>query len=234
VTVLHARQVSLTLPIASSAALHAVVLGAMVWRASAAAPVLPPLYRVQLVAAPPGPRAAGVVTERPAPPTAAKAPNAPESTRPLPTRGLAKRAPRPSKAATPNVAAKSTPQPAAAAPRAGGGERGGAGTDVANVNTAGIEFPFPGYLNNIVRQIALAFDPPRNAQSFTAEVAFLIHRDGSVTGIRMLTRSGSYLFDQSALAAVEASGRLRKFGPLPEGFTDDVLPVIFRFDPSRM
>lgn len=228
------RPVSLKLPIVLSAAFHAAVAGGIVWRATAAPPVLPPLYRVQLVAAPAGPREAGLVTERPAPAVPTKAPVAPESNRPLPTKTAARRAPRPTKAATPNVTAKSTPQPTTAPPRAGGGERGGAGTDVANVNTAGIEFPFPGYLTNIVRQVALLFQPPRNAQSLIAEVAFLIHRDGSVTAIRLLSRSGSYAFDQSAVTAVEAAGRQKRFGPLPEGFTDDVLPVIFSFDPRRM
>ena len=74
----------------------------------------------------------------------------------------------------------------------------------------------------------------RGAQSLVAEVSFLIHRDGSVTGIRMISRSGSYVFDQSCLAAVEAAGRSGKFNRLPDGFTDDVLPVIFSFDPKRM
>ena len=34
--------------------------------------------------------------------------------------------------------------------------------------------------------------------------------------------------------AAEAAARAGKFGPLPQGFTDDVLPVIFSFDPKRM
>ena len=61
-----------------------------------------------------------------------------------------------------------------------------------------------------------------------------VHRDGTVTGLRLLSRSGSYVFDQSCLGAVEAAARAGKFGPLPQGFTDDVLPVIFSFDPKRM
>ena len=100
--------------------------------------------------------------------------------------------------------------------------------------TAGIEFPFPGYLNNVVRQITLNFEVPRGAATLSADVSFLIHRDGTVTGLRLLSRSGSYVFDQSCLGAVEAAARAGKFGPLPQGFTDDVLPVIFSFDPKRM
>jgi hypothetical protein len=33
------------------------------------------------------------------------------------------------------------------------------------------------------------------------------------------------------MGAVEAAARANAFGPLPQGFTDDVLPVIFSFDP---
>ena len=82
-------------------------------------------------------------------------------------------------------------------PRPGGGPTGGKGTDVATVRSDGIEFPFPGYLNNIVRQIALNFKPRNASARLKAEVRFLIHRDGSVSDItfvqqvrRFLVRSG--------------------------------------------
>lgn len=217
-------------PMALSVVFHVVVVGGFLWNAAAARP-LPPIYKVQLIAAPAGPRAEGVVTDAAAPDILSKAPSAPESKRTTDTKA-AKRTQRQTKSATPNIAPKSATK--APPPKAGGGETGGRGADVANVNTAGIEFPFPGYLSNIVRQIALAFEVPPGAQSLVAEVSFLIRRDGTVTGIRLLTRSGSYVFDQSALGAVEAAGRTGKFGPLPREFTDDVLPVIFSFDPKRM
>ena len=145
------------------------------------------------------------------------------------------------KTATPNAAttaakAPSAPNantggpkaPPAPAPRAGGGPTGGRGADVANVRTEGIEFPFPVYLQNVVRQIALQFKPTPNS-ALRAEVSFLIRRDGSISGLRLVTRSGSFSFDQDAMGAVEAASR--SFGPLPQGFTVDVLPVIFIFDP---
>src|SRR6185369_5668581 len=123
-----------------------------------------------------------------------------------------KKAPKPTKTATPK-AVQTAPTKAAAAPaKAGGGEQGGAGNDVANVLTAGIDFPFPGYLTNIVRQIQLQFEVPKGATNFVTELSFLVHRDGTVTGIRYITRSGSYVFDQSCFAAVEAAGRSGKFG----------------------
>ena len=114
---------------------------------------------------------------------------------------------------------------------AGGGPTGGRGRDVASVKVQGIAFPYPGYLENITRQIALNFKP-RPGGALRAEVAFLIHRDGSVSDLRMLSRSGAYAFDLECIGAVEAVGQRRTFGALPTGFRDDVLPVVFSFDPS--
>ena len=99
---------------------------------------------------------------------------------------------------------------------------------MATVRTEGIEFPFPAYLNNIVRQVALNFSP-EGGSDLRAEVAFLIRRDGSVAGFRFVTRSGDYAFDLEAQGAIEKAARA--FGPLPDGFTDDVLPIVFSFDP---
>jgi len=151
-----------------------------------------------------------------APPTKAKPVRAPKVATP--------NAGAPAKAAT---AAKSTkPEPTS---RAGGGPTGGRGADVANVRTEGIEFPYPVYLQNVVRQIGLQFRPA-GGSALRAEVAFLIRRDGSISGLKLVTRSGNFSFDQDAMGAVEAASR--SFGPLPQGFTDDVLPVIFSFDPQ--
>jgi hypothetical protein len=98
------------------------------------------------------------------------------------------------------------------------------------VDLKGVEFPFPGSLNNIVRQIALNFKPNNPNAPLRADVAFLIHRDGTVTGFRFVTRSGVYAFDLAAQGAIERGAKA--FGSLPEGFRDDVLPVVFSFDPK--
>ena len=206
---------------------------------------LPPMYRVEIVAAPAGERAIGEVKSEQA--NAAKAvtqPSAAQSTvkeMPVPT---AKPAPKTPARVTPSDAkskpatkagapeAKATPQPKTEAPKAGGGPVGDKGTDVATVRSDGIEFPFPGYLNNIVRQIALRFKPRNPAARLKAEVRFLIHRDGSVSGIEYIRRSGNFSFDLEASGAVEAASSARAFGPLPDGFPDDVLPVVFAFDPA--
>ena len=103
---------------------------------------------------------------------------------------------------------------------------------MAQVNTPGIEFPFPGYLNNIVRQITLRFQPDDPDSRYKAQVFFLIRRDGSIDALRLTQRSGNHAFDLEAVAAVEAASRNPGFGALPQGFTDDVLPVYFNFDPE--
>ena len=191
---------------------------------------LPPIYRVDIVAAPPGERAIGEVAPEPAPveKTPPAAPVAPPSTkeRAIP---LAKAVPKKTAARSTPVPPQPKPTPKTAAPRAGGGPEGGAGTDVATVHTEGIEFPFPGYLNNIVRQIALNFKPNDTNSALRAEVMFLIYRDGSVKIVRFVTRSGSYAFDLEAQGAIESAAP--NFGRLPDGFRDDVLPVVFSFDP---
>ncbi|MDQ6718160.1 MAG: hypothetical protein M3Z17_07420, partial [Gemmatimonadota bacterium] len=140
-----------------SGAIHlALAAAAFLAFRSPPAAILPPMYHVELIAAPPGARAIGEVKETP--PAAAK-----PVTAPRPSDATAKPMPDPKKVAN-NPVRRATPdvaipkmQERSNAPKAGGGPTGGAGTDVANVRTEGIEFPFPGYLNNIVRQIALNF-----------------------------------------------------------------------------
>jgi periplasmic protein TonB len=146
---------------------------------------------------------------------------------------IAKKAAKPAparKVATPAPPEVKTKAANSKTPAAGGGPEGGKGADVANVNTPGIVFPFQGYLDNIMRQIALRFDPGGNA-ALSAQVAFLIHRDGSVTDFRFQKRSGSYAFDLAAQGAIDAAGTARAFGSLPSAYPNDVLPVIFTFDP---
>jgi protein TonB len=231
-------------PFTLSALLHAAVATLLFNTLKERKPVaLPPMYRVSIVAAPPGERAIGEVKSGQAKATTAVTqPTTAQSTlkeMPLPKAKPAQKTPA---RATPSVSkpaakagatdAKAVPQPKTEAPKAGGGPVGGKGTDVATVRSDGIEFPFPGYLNNIVRQIALNFKP-RNANArLKAEIRFLIHRDGSVSDLTFIRRSGNFSFDLEAQGAVEAASSARRFGPLPDGFPDDVLPVVFSFDPE--
>ena len=230
----------LGVPIAISAILHVAVAAVFIVARPTPAPARPPVYKVNIVAAPPGPRQIGAVTPTPpaTPPPDAKPPVRAEVTPTAPVlppksaTAVPKRNPPPPATPIP-IPSKTKPQ-TAPVQQAGGGATGGRGTDVATVRTEGIEFPYPGYLNNIVRQIALRFDPQTRNPALRAEVTFLIHRDGSVSNVRFLTRSGVYGFDLEAQGAVEAAAVAKAFGPLPAGFSDDVLPVIFSFDPSLL
>jgi protein TonB len=229
-------------PFTLSAILHAAVATLLFNTLKERKPVaLPPMYRVEIVAAPPGERAIGEVKSGQAkatpPVTQQSAAQSSAKVVPLPRAKSAQKTPAratpstaPAKAAA--SAAKAVPKPKTEAPKAGGGPIGGKGTDVATVRSDGIEFPFPGYLNNIVRQIALNFKPRNPDARLKAEVRFLIHRDGSVSDLTFIRRSGNFSFDLEAQGAVEAAASARAFGPLPTGFTDDVLPVVFSFDPE--
>ncbi|MEO8909078.1 MAG: TonB C-terminal domain-containing protein [Gemmatimonadaceae bacterium] len=244
-------------PFTLSAILHAAVATLLFNTLKERKPVaLPPMYRVEIVAAPPGERAIGEVTSgQPKAPAAVTPPSTAQSSvkeMPLPTAKPAQKSPArvtPSVAKAADRAVAPTRAGAAAsksgasetkvavppkteAPKAGGGPVGGKGSDVATVRSDGIEFPFPGYLNNIVRQIALNFRPRNPDARLKAEVRFLIHRDGSVSNIEFIRHSGNYSFDLEAQGAVDAASSARAFGPLPDGFTDDVLPVVFSFDPA--
>mgnify|MGYP002336354935 CR=1 FL=1 len=220
-------------PMGVSVALHAtLVLLVLVGIPKGKTEPLPPIYKVNIVAAPAGPRAIGEVRPEPVEtppvtPTPAAPPPAPTPAReaavPIAKASPKKQAPRTTPVETPAEASKKD------APRAGGGPIGGRGTDVATVQTEGIDFPFPGYLNNIVRQIALRFNPNDASSGLRAEVRFVIRRDGSVIGMGFVRRSGNYAFDLEAQGAVEAAAG--QFGALPEGFRDDALPVVFSFDP---
>ncbi len=222
---------------ALSALVHVgVVAAVLLWGLQHDVP-RPPVYRVELIGAPPGPRQAGVVApQAPDAPTKADAPSGAERApveKALPT----KKAPAPTPKATPMPsrskaagAKAAVASKAVAAPKAGSGRDGGKGADVSNMRTEGIAFPYPGYLNNIVRQITLAYSPRRVAASLVAEVKFLIRRDGSVAGIDVVKSSGDRLFDLEAQATVESVGVARGFGPLPSGWADDVLIVYFTFD----
>jgi protein TonB len=246
-------------PFTLSAIFHAAIATLLFHTLRESKPVaLPPMYRVNIVAAPPGERAIGEVKSgesktTPAVTQPAASPSTVQET-PVPIKSNVKPAPSArttgatkatAKTATPTtgkaapkgkvtapVDAKVNQKTATEAPKAGGGPTGGKGNDVATVRTDGIEFAFPGYLNNIVRQIAIKFKPRNPAARLKAEVRFLIHRDGSVSDIQFIKRSGNFSFDLEAQGAVEAAASALAFGPLPDGFPDDALPVVFSFDPE--
>jgi protein TonB len=218
--------------VVASMALHTGMVVAFLSLRSGRPVAAPPFYRVNIIAAAASPApVAGIVKPAPAksPPVVKKAPPRPKSDEVAPV---------PVPVAPRQVEHRATPSTSdtrvernTPAPVAGGGEHGATGADVTTVRIDGIEFPYPGYLENIVRQIRLRFQPARSASTLNAEVMFLIRRDGSINGLRFLMRSGSFTFDLEAQGAVEAAAKAGAFGVLPSGFKDDVLPVLFSFDP---
>jgi periplasmic protein TonB len=217
-----------------TALIHGAALAAALGGIKTVAPS-PPVYAVELVAAPlpqpaarPAPETVSrpVEAEDPGPPVptpkpvvAKPAPKAPP--KPKPT------APQPSPASTtkeppPRTTSAVTPAP---------GETPGTGSDEVNVKTPGLAFPYPDYLRNIVAQVYRRWSRPGGNQTLRAEVSFFILRDGTVRDIRFVTPSGNFSFDLSAQGAIEAAGNTHAFGSLPDGYDADVLPVSFFFTP---
>jgi periplasmic protein TonB len=187
----------------------------------------PPTYAVELVAAPaPAPKQRLATEAVPTPPPVEKPAPVKPAPKP-PPKAAVKPAPKPpprqpSREPPPKTSAPVTPAP---------GEAPSTGTDVATIKTPGLQFPYPEYLRNIVTQVYRNWDRDAGRQNSFAEISFLILRDGSVHDIRFVTRSGSFSFDLGAQGAIEAAGNARAFGPLPDGWDADVLPVSFYFKP---
>lgn len=106
------------------------------------------------------------------------------------------------------------------------------GEEIQNIRIAGDASAFPEYEQNIIRQIQRYWRPPTGARDLRAEIYFVIHSDGRVSGIEWVARSGNPTFDLVAFSAVESAARAEAFGPLPDGFPADALAVRFFFDPS--
>ena len=101
-----------------------------------------------------------------------------------------------------------------------------------NVQLQGEEFPYPGYLENIILQISRFFRW-NGSPDLRAEAYFVIKRDGSVSDIQVTKSSGSFQFDLTVRGAIEAAGQRKAFGKLPPGFEGDRLPISFYFQPPR-
>jgi protein TonB len=230
----------------ASTLLHVGLLSAVLLWQVRPEPVRPPVYRVKLVGAPAGVKNIGVVDPRPVtqPVKQAEAPSGlerpevqktvTEATKAAPKPPPAKATPTPTRTKDAGQADGTTKAATSAAPRAGS-TAGGRGADVITIETNGIEFPSPGYLNNIMRQVQVRFRPDERfvRGELRAEVSFLIHRDGRVSEIRVETTSGEYRFDLDARSAIESAGGARAFGPLPAEWKDDVLRVYFNFTPEK-
>jgi hypothetical protein len=203
----------------------AVIVGAFfVGRLAARPPADPGFksYRVSMVSPPP--QVEGEFKPTPPKPMVVEAPKAP----PKPAvKAPPKKTPQTKTTAAP-TAKKQTPAPVAGR----NPKPGSIGGEGLNIDIEGEEFPYPEYLENIIRGINQYFrwtgDP-----NLETEVAFYIERDGSVRGIQTKRRSGNFNFDVAAITAVEEAGKRGKFGSLPKDFGRDRLGVQFTFIPSR-
>lgn len=209
---------------------HAVlVAGAVALSLLTAAP-LPAfdVYRVELVSPPPaeaGPDAPTPPEPEPVVvPEPAEAEPDPEPERPPETEPT-----RPTEAPPPEPEPERPPEPSRGPepdPESAGGE------DL-EVRIDGRDFSDPAYLENIIRQNRRYFrwsgDP-----GLRACVYFEILRDGGVRDIRVVRGSGNFRFDLSARGAVEAAGARKAYGPLPDGWAHDLLPVQFSFSSNRL
>jgi periplasmic protein TonB len=187
----------------------------------------PPVYQVDLIASSnlPKKRIASEATPRPPedkPAPVKPKPKPPPKTPPKPE-------PKPPARTEPD---REAPPPTSSPTPLAKGETPSTGTDAATIKTPGLEFPYPEYLRNIVNQVYTRWDREDTRQPRTAVISFLIRRDGTVHDIRFITRSGSFAFDLGAQGAVEAAGNSLAFGPLPDAWEADVLPVSFYFQPK--
>jgi periplasmic protein TonB len=206
---------------------HAGVVAAALTGVTAAKAV-PPSYAVELVAAPaPSPKQRLAREAVPTPPTEEK----PAPVKPPPKPKTVKTPPAPAPKPPPTETQREPPPKTAAPVAPAPGETPSTGADVATIKTPGLQFPFPEYLRNIVTQVYRNWDRESARENSFAEISFLILRDGTVRDIRFVTRSGSFSFDLGAQGAIEAAGNAGSFGPLPDGWDADVLPVSFYFKP---
>jgi outer membrane biosynthesis protein TonB len=199
------------------------VLGFLILSPGEPPPQLPPIYKVELVAAPAPPprpqRRRPEVEQRPAEQTVPTQPRPQQPQEPDPVPVEVEENTEPAPPTNPDTLPPDV-EPST-------------GSDAATVNTIGVEFPFPEYLRNIVAQVHRRWQRPSGNVSLRAEVQFFIRADGSVSNFQFVTRSGNFGFDLEAQGAIEAAANAGAFGPLPEGFASGVLPVNFFFDPSE-
>lgn len=129
--------------------------------------------------------------------------------------------------------AKPAVTPPSAVPTPGPpGPVGGAATPEVRVGGSGVtgleggDFPYTLYINGMHRRIGTNwFRPPVSGGNATV-VYFRIHRDGSITDIRVETSSGNATFDRAAVGAVRTSSPLT---PLPFGYNGNYLGVFLTF-----
>ena len=88
------------------------------------------------------------------------------------------------------------------------------------------ECEFGPYMAELQRRIKRSWFPPKDTESKRVQVIFKVHRDGSLSHLRLERSSGLAIADQAALKAIEDAA---PFHPLPAGAPEDV-DIQFTFD----
>jgi len=215
---------------------HAVVLVLVLWSTVQARPPLEFVtYQIDLVSPPPAVQAQEeqeaqekLVIERPEP-----EPTPPEPEKPAPV-VEEKPKPKPPEPPKPKEPPRTDPTKEAEERKAAAVEtpveKAKESGEGINVRLEGVRRDYPAYYENIIRQIQRCFRWT-GAGSWETTVYFVIRRDGTVTGLDFVSKSGNPQFDFEALGAVDCAGKGR-FGPLPEELPWDQLPIQFKFRPS--
>jgi len=208
-----------------SASFHATVVVALLVSGILGGRTMPEFQTVRIHVYSPPPQVQGPPTPTVTQPKIVQAPVVEKPVEaPKPTEPVVKR---PEQTVTPKEEAPpKTPEPVAGAnpkPDSPGGEN-------ISVDQNGDDFPFPGYLENIIVQINRFF---RWGGENTPEavIAFCIARDGSVVDQRLVEKSSDWRFDMKAMDAITQIGKQHAFGPLPDDWVQDQLWVRFRLIP---
>ncbi|HZD03415.1 MAG TPA: TonB C-terminal domain-containing protein [Longimicrobiales bacterium] len=221
-------------PYVGSAGIHAVAIALALWTTAAEPPPLtnPLTFQIDIVSPPP--TTPEPAEEPPAPEedlvVEQPEPELPEPEEPPP---VVEEKPKPKEVETPPPETKPTPppetEPAEKKPAADSAGERVSGEDL-QVRMEGLQRDYPRYYENIIRQINRCFRW-QGRSGWEAQLYFVIHRDGTVSDLDIRRESGNIRFDVAASEAVgDCAGRGR-FGPLPEDFAWDQLPVLFTFRP---
>lgn len=217
-------------PVLASVAFHLVVLVPMVVYTRLPTPVEFDTIRITIVSAP-----QPVEATQPAPPPPEPEPE-PVAEEPVPEPVVEPPPPDPPPQPPPERTERPPPRPTPTPPPTTPPPTRPAeptpGAEGLNIQTEGIAFPFPDYLNNVILQVHRYFrwsdgTNPRGT------IYFEILPDGSVRNIRMVRPSGNIRFDFAVQGAVETAGNRGEFGPLPDAFVGPALPVQIEVEPPR-
>lgn len=198
--------------VAASLLLHAVIATGM-WVLASGRPDrsrLPPVYQVSLVSA------AEVAPKRSRPEPQPPEPVQEEEPEPEPEEVV----PEPDEESVD----RARPREDRPTPRAGPERADARGVD-SPVTLEGKPFPFPWYLDQLVRKVERNWRPTSNTLSAT--IHFRIDANGRIAEVEVHEKSGNFMFDQAARRAVEAASPLP---PLPDAYEGDWLGVYFVFD----